>query len=179
MSKKKPITESDRRFLDQISIFEKEQKKLSKLVGHKAGEHYESTQAMVSILRATLEMYIGVIPKAEKVFNKYRSERSAYALVSLTNTMRDVLKDLMSLSQASQLDQKVMKTVVDPAILTLAQTHISGLKEIKRKVYSTCKDSKESRKLKNTIQKVIDGESEHITEIRNQVTEQISKTLAI
>ena len=177
--KEKRLTESDRRFLDQVSTFEKEQKKLSKMVGSKAGEEFESSQSAVSILRASLAMYIDILPKAEKVFLKFRNERSSYALVSLTNTMRDILKDLTALSNVSNLGDRVSTEAVDPAILQLAQTHIAGLKGIRREIYKKHGEDKEGRRLVSKIDKIIDAETNHITEVREQVTEQIANIMRI
>ena len=172
---KESMKDRDKKILQQISVFEKEQKKLSKLVGHKAGKDIESQQISLHAIRAGIAMLLSVVPKAEKIFLTYKNERAAYALTSLMNLLRELLRDLQALSTITKLGDRVIENAVDPAILNMAQTHISGLKDIRRIVYEKVDDLKLRKRILRRIDRTIDSETEHITEIRTQVTEQIEK----
>ena len=171
--KKKKLTEADKRFLDQVSVFEKEHKKLSKMVGHKAGEHVESQQISIQAIRASIDMILTAIPKAEKVFNKYRTERSAYSMVSIVNLLRELLRDLAALSGFSQIGSRILEAVVEPALLNSTQMHISGLKDIRQYVYEKVDDRKVRRRLLKKIDGIIEQQANHVAETRQQVSEQI------
>ena len=172
---KKKMTDADKRFLHEISTFEKSQKKLAKMVGYQAGENVESQQLAIQTIRSAITMLINVVPKAEKVFNKYRNERAAYAIVSLLNLLRELLKDLMSLSAVTQIGDKVLENAVEPALLNMAQTHISGLKEIRKMVYK----GRSQKRILKAIDQIIAAESDHISEVRTQAAEQINSIVQL
>ena len=172
MPKTKETTKDDA-FLQHASVFEKQQKALSKLVGHKAGVEVESQQLAIKAIRSSIMMYLDVIPKAEKVFNRYKNERAAYALVSVTNTLRELLKDLAVLSNSTQIGDRIITLAVDPALINLAQGHISGLKELKQYIHESLDSRKHRKKLIRRLDKLIEAESTLIQNTRIQAVEQI------
>lgn len=170
---KKDIKDRDKDLMKQISVFEKEQKKLSKLVGHKAGENVESQQISLQAVRAAIMMILSAIPKAERVFSRYKNERAAYALVSVTNLLRELLRDLAALSGFSQIGDRILDSAVEPALLNMAQTHIAGLKDLRQIVYEKVTERKVRRKLLKKIDETIEAQATYVNDARIQLSEQI------
>jgi len=107
-----------------IKPFKDEFRRLSKLAG---AEDFSSSKTAYALLRSQLAMLINTLPVVEAAMHEYKSDRSAYAMVAVSNHLREVAHDLRAFGDQTELAEHVRKDVVQLILQSLATSVVSSL----------------------------------------------------
>jgi hypothetical protein len=154
-----------------IRSFKTEYKRLSKMAG---ADDFSGQQATYALLRSQFAMLINSLPIVEEAMHKYKSDRSAYAMVALSNHLREVAHDLRSYDDNSAMVEKIRGEVVRNLLTTLATAVVSRLIDVRKKVgaRSASKDARYAAELVRKVQEEMtrvfsEAEAESVERIQN------------
>ena len=121
--------------LDEMGIkkFDHEYRKLMRSVD--ADADFSSTKAAQALLRAQLAMVIQALPVVERNMHTYGNERAAYALTSISSHIRELVHDLRSFGDQSELVDRIRTEVVQELLRVLATNLVSDLLQERRNIH--------------------------------------------
>jgi hypothetical protein len=117
-----------------IKSFKHEYRRLSKLAGD---DDFSSSKSAYALLRSQFAMLINALPVVEAAMHKYKSDRAAYAMVALSNHLREVAHDLRAYGDQAELAERVRKDVVQGVLSSLATSIVSDLIKTRQRLYET------------------------------------------
>jgi hypothetical protein len=110
-----------------IGEFTKEHSRLKKMIKR---DDLNSAAAGQQLTRTLLAMAIEMLPKVEKTFNKSQGGRGIYAVVTLSNLIRELVNDLRSMSDHSELVDRIMTNCIDLNLSVLATASHNSIASI-------------------------------------------------
>jgi leucyl-tRNA synthetase len=157
----------------ELRSFKKEFKRIKKLIDE---ENDDVDRNAIATLRALLAMSVDLMPKIEEQAHKYKNERAVYALVALTNQIREILNDMRALSPRSQISNRVIVDVLDPNLGLMTQFIVAELATLKQTMYPELSGNTR-KKFNDSLDRLKTNYIDYMLQIRITIQEQISKML--
>ena len=157
--------------------FAKEFKKLRKKAGA-TNDHFNAENLNIEMLRAMLVMMLDIIPLAEQVFRKSKKESSAYALNALVNQARELSVDLRMAKDVEGQSLFIKDSILNPIFKSFAQHLLHETIYLKNDVDTHVSSSKESRRIKESVDKLTRSLGTFLTESVTKIHTNIDDYLA-
>ena len=156
-----------------IRSFKTEYKRLSAKAG---SDDFSGEQASYALLRSQFAMLINALPLVEEAMHKYKSDRSAYAMVALSNHLREIAHDLRSYDDKSAMVDKIRGEVVRTMLSSMATTIVSQLIDVRKKIGAKA-PGKEGRYAAELVRKVQENMTKVFSEAETSSIERIQNVL--
>ncbi len=190
--KKKPVTSSVYDTVDgklkrtKIKIIKKHSKNiqtLSNLFGADADKiqnlinSKDSENAIEHAQKSLFNMLIRLIPTAEQQYLEYKNERAAYALNALVSQTRELISDIQSTKDRSQVADTIIMSIIQPIMTTLAQFLIDNSRYLRKDLLEIV-DAREIKNLNEALDRNIKNIGSYLPQLVAQLEERINKTLS-
>jgi len=156
-----------------IKSFKSEYRRLSKMAG---SDDFASSQAAYALLKAQFAMLINAMPLVEAAMYKYKSDRSAYAMVALSNHLREIAHDLRSFGDQSEMVERIRKDVIQLVLSSLASLIVAQVISTRRKLHSKL-SPKSAELVNNELMKFQEGLSKAFSDAEVSAAERVSNVL--
>lgn len=117
-----------------IQTFDKEFRRLRKM-STANDEDFSAQKTAYSLLRAQLAMTITALPVLEDNLHRSKSDRAAYALVSLSSHMRELQHDLRAFGDQTELASRV-REMTQSMLRELAASVVQDLIRLRQDLHS-------------------------------------------
>lgn len=115
-----------------IKTFKQEYRRLLKLA---EAEDFSSNRAAYALLRSQFSMLINTLPIVEEAMHHYRTDRSAYSMVAVSNHLREIAHDLRTFGDQTELVERVRKDIIQAMLSSLATAIIADISKVRQKLY--------------------------------------------
>jgi hypothetical protein len=121
-----------------------------------------------------LQMTLSMIPVAEKMYQRYKNERAAYAVVALVNQGRELSADIQRLGGAASAAPVIINTIVMPNFQHMLQNTLNegalAIKSLKNVVPKNAQKQSEE-----IIKTMIKNQSSFLSQINLAISDKIEK----
>ena len=172
-SKKKSKTElineeRQQEIEEEITRINKRYLKLEKSVKDAKSD----VQVNVKILKYCLNMSMHLLPTAQEIYTRYRSERAMYALNALVNQTRDLMDDIRQLSSNDKTVDHMLNSIMLPNLQLILQHTTNEFAELKT-ILSDAMPAKKAKMLRATMSKMQKNQAKLLTDIGKMTEEKI------
>lgn len=141
-------------------------------------ETNDSDNAIDQAQRQLLLMLIELIPIAEDKYREFGNERAAYALNSLVSQIRELISDIRSEEDSSQLVQKILNNILHPTFLLLGQNLVDNMYHLRKQIEIYVKP--EDMKIVNTrVNESAKNMASYLEEQYKHLMEKIPETMEL
>ena len=154
-----------------ISVFEVKLKKNRKRL-KKSNQDLGDSAGNLAVLKSLLEMMVGILPMAERVYVKYKNERAAYAIVALVTQVREISADIQRYSNVNKNGEVILEKIIMPTMQLILQHYLNSCAML-------IKDLETSKKLTpNNARKLVNKSIERFGDYMKEITHSITDKTA-
>lgn len=114
-----------------IGEFASEHRRLKRMIKRR---DFDSSTAATQLTKTLLAMTIEMLPKVEKTFNDTEGSKGVYAVINLSNLLRELTNDLRAMSDQSAIVDRIMESCIDVALKVLSTSIHNELTNINGQV---------------------------------------------
>lgn len=90
----------------------------------------DSAALQIRTLKALLKSAVGILALSEKGMVDSSSARGAYASVAVATSIRDIVADIVRLSNTEIMEKKITEGIIDPTMMELSQEVMSAFQQL-------------------------------------------------
>src|SRR6266481_2282004 len=135
---------------NSLNIFEREHKKLKKMIGSEA-ENFQSDKSTLAMLRSLLAMTIDLIPIAEEKYRKDSSEFSSRSIINLTTQARELAADIKNLKDIESQVEHINVEIFQHYLRQITQHLITETFHLKKEIGLQIKNKSTKNRLMSLL----------------------------
>lgn len=165
--------------LEELGIqkFDKEFRRLRKMATAE-NEDFSAHKTAYALLRAQLAMTISALPVLEENLHKWKNEKAAYALVSLSAHMRELQHDLRAFGDQTETFSRIRDVVVQTIMRELAASIVQDLIKARQDIHGKL-DRKSAAEVEDRLRVVQESLASHFGKAESEAARVLASVLNV